>query len=301
MRILVTGSNGLLGQKLLHTLPTDIHDLYGIDLQESSFIAGVPHYYERMDITDRKAVQAVITRLNPHLIVHTAATTDVDGCELNKELCWKVNVSGTDNLAVAASRVKARFIFISSDYVFDGTKGPYKEDDPPTPVSYYGRSKLAGENLLRSVALEWTIVRTIVLYGVGVNVKSSFITWLLGMLRAGRPVRIVNDQWGNTTIVDDLAAGIERIIMLDRQGIYHIGGRGYMSRYEFAVRAAQLFNLDPALVIPIATGELRQPAKRPLRSGLEIDKAERDLFIAFRDTTESLLLYKEQESTITAA
>jgi len=297
MKILITGSNGLLGQKLLHTFPPETGESFGVDLAENSFVVSTPHHYHKLDISDRKATQELVKSIAPEVIIHTAAMTDVDKSELDKETCWKINVSGTDNLVNAASRVSARLIFISTDYVFDGSSGPYNEEDQPNPTSYYGRSKHAGENLLRGSGLDWTIVRTIVLYGVGVNIKSSFITWLLSSLRAGRSVRIVNDQWGNSTIVDDLAAGIERLIMLKRNGIYHIGGRGFMSRCDFALKAAEVFNLNPSLISPITTDELKQPAKRPLRSGLEIDKAERELFLSFKTVGESLELYRRQEGS----
>ena len=295
MRILITGSNGLLGQKLLHTLSTESFDLIGVDLGPESFVKDVDHLYVPLDLTSLKTNDKTIRRLNPQIIVHTAAMTTVDLCEQEKEKCWRINVTATDKVVTIANKIDAKIILISSDYVFDGEKGPYKEDDIPNPINYYGRSKLAAENLVRGTAKRWAIVRTIVLYGVGINVRSSFVTWLLDKLRNNKLVHIVNDQWGNTTLVDDLARGIERILLLEKTGIYHIGGRDFMTRYEFAQAVAELFDLDTRLINPVNTSDLRQPAKRPLKSGLDIEKAERDLFISFNDVKNSLTLYREQE------
>ena len=298
MRILVTGSNGLLGQKLLHQLNKDQTNLLGIDLSDESLVKDVTHKYLKHDLTDRKTTIGTIRSLKPQVIVHTAAMTEVDRCEMEKELCWNVNVVATDQVVSAARKIGSKVIFISSDYVFDGKNGPYNENDLPNPVGYYGRSKLAAENVVRGSGLNWAVVRTIVLYGNGVKVRSSFVTWLLDQLRKRKTVRIVDDQWGNSTIVDDLAAGIDRLITLDREGIYNIAGQDYMTRYEFALKIAELFDLNRELIIPISTSKLRQPAKRPKRSGLEVDKAERELYIKFRDTEDSLKLYKQQEDEL---
>lgn len=298
MKILITGSNGLLGQKLLHTLNGNGYDLYGCDLSDEPFVTNVSHTYIPLDLTDRRRAIAEIRRLAPNIIIHTAAMTEVDRCELEREKCWNINVFATDHILHGAAKTRAKVIFISSDYVFDGVGGPFAEDTPPNPVNYYGKSKLAAENLVRGSNVPFAILRTIVLYGVGINARASFVTWLLGQLRAGREVHIVNDQWGNTTIVDDLAAGIERIILLGKEGLYHIAGHDYMTRYEFALKVAQTFGLNPALIHPIATAQLKQPAKRPLRSGLDMSKAEADLFITFHDTTASLEIYREQEAKL---
>ncbi len=298
MDILITGSNGLLGQKLLTVLNKETNHLYGFDLADNSLIESIPDQYRKIDLTDRKTTIDAICEIKPQMIVHTAAMTEVDRCELEKELCWNVNVVATDHVVTAAQKIDASVIFISSDYVFDGKNGPYSEDSLPNPINYYGRSKLAAENLLRGGNLEWTIVRTIVLYGVGKDIRSSFVTWLLDRLRSGKSVRIVNDQWGNSTIVDDLAAGIDRLITLKHSGIYNIGNHDFITRFEFARLIAKKFDLNGELIVPISTSVLRQPAKRPLHSGLNIDKAERELYLSFRTTEEALELYKQQEEQL---
>lgn len=295
MKVFITGICGLLGQKLAQTLSSDIYDVEGCDLYPQTLIPEISHRYYPLDLRDREATMKVIGDSRPNAIIHTAAMTDVDGCERNRELCWKSNVVATENVLKSAEKVGARLIFISTDYIFNGKSGPYKEEDTPDPINYYGRSKLAAENLIRGSKIDWTILRTIVLYGYAKNARASFITWLLKELRQGHTVRIVNDQWGNTTIADDLAKAIDRVLLLGKSGIYHIGGRGYQTRYQFALTAAQLFGLDPNLIIPITTAELNQPAPRPLRSGLVVDKAEKELFIIFHTSEEALEIYKSQE------
>ncbi|MCF7811840.1 dTDP-4-dehydrorhamnose reductase [bacterium] len=294
-KILITGSNGLLGQKLLHVLSNGANELAGIDIVSGSFVSDVEHQYHRVDLTDKRLIFEKISEIEPQIIIHTAAMTMVDKCEQEKEACWNINVKATDHIITPARKIGAKVIFISSDYVFDGKKGPYTENDLPRPINYYGKSKLAAENILRGSDLNWAIVRTIVLYGVGIKVRASFVTWLLHELRNGKSVNIVNDQWGNGTIVDDLAAGIERIISLDKTGIYNIASHEFISRYNFAIKVAKYFKLNIDLINSITTKELKQPALRPLRSGLDISKAERELYISFRTINEALGLYAKQE------
>ncbi len=298
MKILVTGCNGLLGQRIVMAYANSAGDLHGIDLFEEPFSPKIEFNYRQLDLTNAKDTVKFIQNIDPEIIIHTAAMTPVDKCETEREECWQSNVNVTESIVKGASKVGSRLIFISSDYVFDGSNGPYGEDDPPNPISYYGRSKLAAENIIRGAMIPWTIIRTIVLYGVGVKISASFVTWLLGMLRDGKPVKIVNDQWGNSTLVNDIVSGVQRIIQFNRTGLFHIGGSDYMTRYEFANLAAEIFDLDKALISPISTAELNQAAPRPLKSGLKIDKAEKELFIKFHNTDQSLKIYKNQEKSL---
>lgn len=292
MRILITGVNGLLGQKLQMQLLRDSYDLAGIDLQPGALVPSEQVAYSQLDITDRKKVIEQAKAFHPDVIVHAAAMTGVDQCETDRDLCWRVNVAATENVVLAATKVGARVVFISTDYVFDGKSGPYSEDDVPNPVGYYGKSKLAAENIVRGMESGGTVVRTIVLYGCGVSIKSSFITWLLGELRAGRPVRVVDDQWGNSTLADDLAVGIDRLLLLGKDGLYNMGGAGFMTRYEFAQRTAKFFGLDESLISPVSTAVFNQPAKRPLRSGLVTEKAECELQLWFMTVEQALEVYR---------
>ncbi len=295
MRILVTGSNGLLGQKLVAGLLKDNHIVCGLDLQESSYLEYSSIEYQKVNITSRRETSDRVKNWKPEVIVHCAAMTAVDACETEREMCWKVNVDGTENICIAASKVEAKVIYISTDYVFDGESGPYSEEDTPNPGGYYAKSKLAGENVVRGSGNNPTVIRSIVIYGFGKNIKSSFVTWLVGELRSGRKVRIVDDQWGNSTIADDLANAIGRLIKLEKHGLYHMGGSSFITRFEMATRIARFFELDESLITPITTAELKQPAKRPLRSGLLINKAESELSYNFLDLEQSLQLYKSCE------
>jgi len=277
-RILVVGSNGLLGQKMAEQLirGTSYHiTLASVEQAPVRELESAP--YRQLDITAHKEVRARVADVRPDVIINCAAMTNVDACETERELAWKINVSGVEYLAEAAKKHGARVVHLSSDYVFDGKGGPYAEDDRPEPLSYYGKSKLASENVLRSAGIPYIVARTMVLYGQAPGVKANFALWLIQSLQARQTVRIVDDQTGNPTLVDDLAYGLLRAIELEKTGLYHLAGRDILSRYEFAVRLARVFGLDEALVLPIKTASLKQPAARPLKSGLITLKAEVEL------------------------
>jgi dTDP-4-dehydrorhamnose reductase len=222
--------------------------------------------------------------------------TNVDACESERELAWKINVSGVENLIDGARVQSATIVHLSTDYIFDGRSGPYTEQDRPNPLGYYGKSKLASENALRASGVPFLIARTMVLYGSGVAVRPNFVLWLIESLEQGTAVRIVDDQYGNPTFVDDLAYGLLRAIELERTGIYHLAGREIVSRYEFALRIAGVFNLDTSLIASLKTSQLQQPAPRPLRSGLVTLKAEVELSYKPHSIEESLIVLRNQLS-----
>lgn len=292
-RILITGCNGLLGQKLTQRFLKTGHELSGIDLADSGLRSDFNYYQQ--DLALPLQTVSLIKELAPEVIIHTAALTDVDACERDKDKCWKVNVNATENICKAAQRIGASLVFISSDYIFDGQNGPYSELARPSPINYYGRSKLAAENLIRGSQIPNTIIRTIVLYGLGIQAKSSFISWLLGKLRQREEVQIVTDQWSNSTLADDLAESLERIIDLQYAGIINIAGRDFMTRYEFALQAAQVFGLDQSLIHPVTSDYFPQAAQRPMKSGLLIDLAEELLGLKLHTVRESLEIYRQQE------
>jgi dTDP-4-dehydrorhamnose reductase len=236
----------------------------------------------------------LLARAEPDVIVNCAAITNVDACETERELAWKVNVGGVENIVEAAQRTGATVVHVSSDYVFDGRNGPYTEEDRPEPLSYYGKSKLAGENILRASGLPYLIARTMILYGFAPGVKANFVLWLIQSLEKGTPVRIVDDQIGNPTLADDLAYGIIRGLDLGKTGIFNIAGRDIASRYDFALRIARAFALDESLITPIKTAQLRQPAPRPLKSGLITLKAEVELGISPSTIEQGLAVVKNQ-------
>jgi len=224
----------------------------------------------------------------PQVIVNTAAFTNVDDCETDRSMAWQVNVTLVETLARLARVTDAHLVHFSTDYVFDGAKGPYTEVDIPSPINYYGKTKLAGENACLSSGADATVVRTNVVYGPGTS-RIDFVHWVLMNIESKTEMRIVTDQISNPTYVDDLAEAVTRIIMRKRTGLYHVGGSDYVSRFDFAKRIADFFKLDSSMMTPITTAELHQPARRPLRGGLVSIKAESDLRMKVRGIDSGLV------------
>ena len=296
-RILVIGCNGLLGQKVSELLVRGSTYVLTLASVESTLVRQLLSAdYAQLDITSTKDVRHVVSACEPEVIINCAAMTNVDECETARELAWKINVEGVEHIIEAARKNDAKVIHVSTDYIFDGKAGPYDEEARPEPLSYYGKSKLASENALRTSGLDYVIARTMVLYGYAIGVKPNFALWLVQNLEKKNPVRVVDDQFGNPTLADDLAYGIISALELGRKGIYNIAGREIVSRYEFGLRLAKVFDFDPGLITPIKTAHLNQPAPRPLKSGLVTLKAEVEL--GFRPSTveEGLFILKQQLS-----
>lgn len=293
-RIMVTGCNGLLGQKLCRLL-LPFNTVIGVDLTDRAACSGENFRHLTLDISRRDDVIQAVTETRPGFIINTAAITDVDGCEVERDLCWRVNVLGVENLIRAAKKMNASLVQISSDYVFDGKHAPYREIDQTAPLGFYGRSKLAGENAVRTAGLHFAVVRTQVLYGVARDVRPNFAVWTLNKLREGdAELRIVDDQRGNPTLVDDLAEGLARLIQLDKQGIYHISGSQSVSRWEFARALALEFGQDPERLKPIKTSDLSQKSPRPEDSTFILEKIERELAFVPRNVAEGLKEFHRQ-------
>jgi dTDP-4-dehydrorhamnose reductase len=203
-------------------------------------------------------------------------------------------VKGVEYIAEAARAIDAHIIHISTDYIFDGKNGPYDENSIPDRVGYYGRRKLASEKTLRISGTFFTILRTNVLYGIAPNSRPDFVRWVINSLSKNENIRIVKDQINNPTFIDDLIQGINKIIEFRKTGVYNIGGKEFLSRYDFTNRIADYFNLNKKLISPITTDELKQPARRPLKSGLLILKAETELGYKPHTITESLAAMKKE-------
>ncbi len=294
-KILVVGSNGLLGQKLCEIIArSGAYALAIGSVEDKPLRPVVGAQYVQCDLTNKKETKSLVGASKPDIIINAAAMTNVDACETQREACWKINVEGVEHLCEAAKRQNAKLIHISTDYIFDGKSGPYTEDDRPEPLSYYGKSKLASENAVRTAGIAFVIARTIVLYGFAPGVKSNFALWLIQNLEEGKSVRVVDDQFGNATLVDDLAYGLMQACEMDREGIYNIAGRDIASRYYFAITLAKVFEFDPALITPIKTVELKQPAPRPMKSGLITLKAEVELGYKPTTTEQGLRILKTQ-------
>ena len=293
-KIIVAGANGLVGQKILLNIK-DSFEVLALDIQPELRVSHiVDAQYDEIDITSYNKVKEVFQFFKPDHVINAAAFTNVDKCEDEKEHSWKINVTGPQYLAELCRRHKAHFTHISSDYIFDGKNGPYKEQDEPNPLSYYGEQKLASENEVIATGCRYTIFRGIVIYGHGIDTNPNFATWLMSELSNGKKVKIVTDQWGNTTLADDVAKGIIAGINKDAEGFFHIGNEHFHSRYDFSVEFAKYFGYDKNLIMPVLTKDLKQKATRPLRSGLVIDKIKSELGFSPYDLEEGLKIIKEQ-------
>jgi dTDP-4-dehydrorhamnose reductase len=294
-RVLICGSNGLLGQRLSLLLSSNTAYEVLNTSRERSFVFDDRLFdYTQLDITQKGDVKSLVSSFQPSVIINAAAATNVDWCETHREEAWNINVVGVENLVEAARKVGAKLIHVSTDYVFDGKNGPYAEDDQPNPISYYGKGKLASENATRTGGIPYSIVRTIVLYGSGLQIKNNFALWVIRSLRSGERIKCVDDQISNPTHVSDLAQAILKIFELDKTGLYHVCGRETVSRYDFALQAADIFGLDSHLIARIKSSELSQPAPRPMVTGFVTLKAETELGLKLMNVKEGLMLLKSE-------
>ena len=295
MRILVTGANGLLGQKLSQLLDQDPDiDLIATS-RGPSRVALTRGVYVTLDVTDASAISQVLTTHRPDAVIHTAAMTQVDQCETEREACWLQNVTAVEYLCNACQAMGVHLIHISTDFVFDGAHGPLDERAEPHPISHYGESKLAAEQLVQSLTTPWTIVRTVLVYGVTKDQsRSNIVLWVKASLEADKSIRVVDDQWRTPTLAEDLAEGCRRIAGKKATGIYHISGEEMMTPYTIALRTADCFGLDKALIQRTDSEEFKQPAKRPRKTGFIIDKAKRDLGYSPHSFQEGLELVRKQ-------
>lgn len=297
MRILITGSNGLLGQKLVAALRDDpearlIATSRGADRTPDP-LGG---RYRAMDITVRAEVDRVFDEARPEVVIHGAAMTNVDACETDPDSCRVQNIDATRHLVEAAKRHGSHFIFLSTDFIFDGEDGPYREDDAPAPLSVYGHSKLEGERIVAGAGLDrCAIARTIIVYGVAPGLsRSNVVLWAKAALEKGQPIKVVDDQWRMPTLAEDLADGCIRIAKDGATGIYHLCGPDGMSILELVLRVGAFFRLDTSVVAPVKSATLGQPAQRPPRTGFVIDKARRELGYAPRGFEEGLAVLAGQ-------
>ena len=294
MKILITGSNGLLGQKIvklclkrgIQFLATSKGENRNPDCPESN--------YFNLDITNKLQINGVFEAFYPTHVIHTAAITNVDQCESDRELCQEVNVDATKSLFDVTQRFFAHFLFVSTDFVFDGKKGKYSEEDEVNPLSFYAESKVEGENfLLNSEYKNWSIARTIIVFGQGNNLsRSNIVLWVKDSLSNKQNIKVVNDQFRCPTWAEDLAWGCIAICEKSKIGIYHLSGKDYVSMYNFALQIADFYNLDKSLIEEITSASLNQTAKRPLNTGFDISKAKNDLGYEPKSLKECLGLIK---------
>jgi dTDP-4-dehydrorhamnose reductase len=294
--IFITGANGLLGQKLCRDFSSS-YKVIATDLQPDNLVSFPNLSYETLDITDRRALEFHVRFYKPSVIINAAAYTDVDGCEIHQTQAWAINVGGVKNLVRVCQKHGTKLVHLSTDYIFDGENGPYSEDDTPHPVSFYGETKLESEKVIQESGIDFIIVRTNVLYGFGIKVKKNFLLWLLDKLSTGENLKIVDDQFNNPTLADNLSECILEMVERELSGIFHIGGAEYLSRYDFALKVAEVFGFKEAEITPIKTESLKHKAKRPSRGGLKILKAQGILKTKLLNVKEGLKRAKESQKT----
>jgi len=287
-RILITGALGQLGSAIIKTFD-DSWDVIATDFIKGE-IEGFHGTFLQLDISDPKEVSEVVNKTKPDIVLNLAAMTDVDGCENDPEKAIQINETGVQNLLNAFS---GTFVQISTDYIFDGKNGPYTEDHPISPINVYGETKLNAEEIIRVSNNPWLIVRTNVLFDYTKNTSASFVKWVVDSLREQKQINIVNDQWGNPTWTMGLADCIQQLLKKRITGLFNYSGKDYLNRLDFAVKIAEVFNLDPSLISAISTGALKQKAERPLKSGLLTDKIEKVLNLEMISTEESLKKIRE--------
>lgn len=274
-KILITGSNGLLGQKLVELLVTKAHiETIATARGDNRLPFEKGYRYVEMDITNPEAVDQVLDAERPDVLIHTAAMTNVDQCEMEKDACWKLNVTATETLVAACAKYQIFLEHVSTDFIFDGTSGPYREEDAPNPVSFYGWSKYAAEKAVTSSDIEWAIARTVLVYGIAHDMsRSNIILWVKKSLEEGKAIKVVTDQFRTPTLAEDLAMGCFLIADQEAKGIYHISGKDFLTPYQMALAAADYFGLDASLISPTDASTFTQPARRPPRTGFNLTKS----------------------------
>jgi len=283
MRIFIAGCDGLLGQNLLQTAAGLGHEIFGSSRHPVPVLPGLLAGHHVMDVADSSAWDVVRGGIAPDRIINAAAYTDVDGCERDPALCDRVNRDAVGYMAATGIPV----VQISTDYVFDGVAGPYREEDPVHPLSHYGRAKLESE----AIALEsgkGLVVRTSLVWGLEKGAKKSFTEFVRETLASGKPVRAVTDQIGNPTLARELAGAVWALIGQGRSGLYHASGSERLSRYDWAVQAGEFYGLDTSLVEPIDSSGLKMAAARPMNSGLICEKLARDTGFRFSNLRDQL-------------
>ncbi len=303
MKILITGSNGLLGQKLVYKLRNKSHvTCIATARGDNRLVQQQGYVYEKLDITDKKNVEDVFTKHLPDVIINTAAMTNVDACETDREACWLMNATAVENQVRVLETLKQNnknynphFIHLSTDFIFDGSHGPLDENETPNPLSYYAESKLAAEKTVQASNLDWSIARTVLVFGIVDNMsRSNIVLWVKSNLEQGKTINVVDDQFRTPTLAEDLADGCILIAEKRAKGIYNISGKDYFSILELANTVADYYGLDKSLIKPSKSADIKQPAKRPPITGFIIDKAVEELGYNPHSFKEGIQLLEDQ-------
>ncbi|MFT3934219.1 MAG: SDR family oxidoreductase [Chitinophagaceae bacterium] len=294
-KVLVTGSNGFLGQYLVQHLLEKGYDVVAVGRGENRlpFVDADNFKYYNADITDDLLLNDIFETETPHTIVHAAAMAQVDECQQQQEACEAVNVRATAQLLLSAEAFSKHFIFISTDFIFDGEKGNYAEEDATNPISWYGFTKVQAESIVETSEIPFAIVRTCLVYGNALKgARNNIISWVKDSLTAGKQIKVVSDQWRTPTYVEDLVKGILLVIEKNATGAYHISGKDTLTPYDMAMQTAQYCGLNSNLIEKVDASVFTQPAKRPPKTGFDISKARKELGyepISFKEGLEKML------------
>lgn len=295
-RVLVTGSNGLLGQKITDlVLAEGGFELIATSKGPNRHPVQTGYTYRDLDICNDEQLFNLITELRPDSIIHTAAMTNVDACEADPEACRKLNVDAVAALARICKAQDIQLVHLSTDFIFDGADGPYAEDAAPNPLSYYGQSKLDAEQLILKSGCRAAILRTIIVYGIVKDMsRSNIVLWAKSALEKGESISVVNDQWRMPTLAEDLAKCCLLAVEKNVTGIYNASGKDMMNMVELVEKVADFWQLDKSLIKPISSESLNQKAKRPAKTGFILDKTIRELGYQPHSFIEGLSILDQQ-------
>lgn len=300
-KILITGSNGLLGQKLVHLIAKSDYDLIATARGENRMIFQEGYTYVQMDISVESDVNNVLETYRPDYVINTAAMTNVDQCEEDKSGCDLLNVTAVQYLVNTCSKFNIHLIHVSTDFIFDGENGPYLEDAAPNPISYYGESKLKAEEIVKKCSSPWAIARTVLVYGITEGMsRSNIILWVKNSIESKKAINVVNDQWRTPTLAEDLAEGCFLIATHNATGIYNISGEDFLNPYQMAIFTADYFNLDKSFITESDGSKFSQTAKRPPKTGFIIDKAKKELGFNPHSFKEGIQILDEQMKKLNA-
>lgn len=294
MRVLITGANGLLGQKLIELLSAEPEvEVHATGRGSNRNPAG--HYeYHKVDLVEEGAFYNLIQQERPHAVIHGAAMTNVDQCEQEPDECWLQNVTVVESVVRACEYFDCFLTHVSTDFIFDGQDGPYTEEAKPNPLSVYGKSKLAAEQAIMESRSDWAIARTILVYGVSNDARSNIVLWVKKSLEEGKQIQLINDQWRNPTLAEDLAMGCWLMTKQRARGVFNISGPDLLNPYQMGLQIAESFGLDASLISETDGSKFSQPAKRPARTGFVLDKARRELGYQPHTFREGLEMVKRQ-------
>jgi dTDP-4-dehydrorhamnose reductase len=296
-KVVVTGSNGLLGQKLIKLLVgKNDFEVFALSRGENRLDDKNGYTYYNIDLTDWAELRRLLGAIQPEFLVHTAAMTNVDACELNPAECDLMNVEMVEQLVRILKPLDTHLIHLSTDFVFSGLKGEfYKEDDEPDPVNYYGESKLKSEKIVIDSGISSAILRTVLVYGlVDRNDRSNVVLWVKSSLEQKKDINVVTDQLRMPTYAEDLAEACWLAIVNRSSGIFNVSSSELMSIYDLAIEVAEAFGLDKDLIHPVETDKLNLPARRPLNTGLDLSRSSRVLQLPLRSFKERLQVFKNQ-------